>query len=37
MEPCPYLALPDTWEEGTRRLGKKMRSNLGYYERLLHQ
>lgn len=35
MEPCPYLALPATWEEVTRRLGKKMRSNLGYYERLL--
>jgi CelD/BcsL family acetyltransferase involved in cellulose biosynthesis len=35
MEACPYLALPPTWEDLTRRLGKKMRSNLGYYERLL--
>ena len=23
MEPCPYLALPATWEEVTARLGKK--------------
>lgn len=35
MEPCPYLALPPTWDALTQRLGKKMRSNLGYYERLL--
>jgi CelD/BcsL family acetyltransferase involved in cellulose biosynthesis len=37
MEPCPYLALPDTWEKLTATLGKKMRSNLGYYERLLYR
>jgi CelD/BcsL family acetyltransferase involved in cellulose biosynthesis len=37
MEPCPYLPLSPTWEELTKRLGKKMRSNLGYYERLLHK
>jgi CelD/BcsL family acetyltransferase involved in cellulose biosynthesis len=35
MEPCPYLALPAEWETLTARLGKKMRSNLGYYDRLL--
>ena len=35
MEPCPYLSLPCTWEGVTQGLGKKMRSNLGYYERLL--
>jgi hypothetical protein len=34
MEPCPYLPLPDTWEAFSQRLSKKMRSNLGYYERL---
>jgi CelD/BcsL family acetyltransferase involved in cellulose biosynthesis len=37
MEPCPYLTLPSTWEHLTARLGKKMRSNLGYYERLLQK
>lgn len=35
MEPCPYLALPADWETLTAKLGKKMRSNLGYYDRLL--
>jgi CelD/BcsL family acetyltransferase involved in cellulose biosynthesis len=35
QEPCPYVALPDTWEEYAKRLGKKMRSNLSYYDRLL--
>ena len=35
MEPCPYLELPGTWDEVTAGLGKKMRSNLGYYARLL--
>ncbi len=35
MEPCPYVTLPADWNEMTARLGKKMRSNLGYYERLL--
>jgi CelD/BcsL family acetyltransferase involved in cellulose biosynthesis len=37
MEPCPFLTLPGSWEEFTGRLGKKMRSNLGYYERLLYK
>ncbi len=35
MEPCPYLTLPADWKTLTARLSKKMRSNLGYYERLL--
>jgi CelD/BcsL family acetyltransferase involved in cellulose biosynthesis len=35
QEPCPFVALPDTWEEYTKRLGKKMRSNISYYDRLL--
>jgi CelD/BcsL family acetyltransferase involved in cellulose biosynthesis len=34
-EPCPVVSLPATWDACTARLGKKMRSNLGYYERLL--
>lgn len=37
MEPCPYLTLTPTWETLAPRLGKKLRSNLGYYERLLHK
>lgn len=37
MEPCPYLPLPDSWSVLTAHLGKKMRSNLGYYERLLYR
>ncbi len=35
MEPCPYLQLPEKWETLTAGLSKKMRSNIGYYERLL--
>jgi CelD/BcsL family acetyltransferase involved in cellulose biosynthesis len=35
QEPCPYLALSPTWDEMGQRLGKKMRSNIGYYDRLL--
>ncbi len=37
MEPCPYISLPARWEEVLGNLGKKMRSNIGYYERLLHR
>ena len=37
MEPCPYLTLPTEWDELTKKLGKKTRSNLGYYERLLQK
>lgn len=35
MEPCPYVALPATWEEYLGQLGRKMRSNIGYYPRLM--
>ena len=37
IEPCPYVTLPPTWDAFTARLGKKMRSNLGYYDRLLQK
>jgi CelD/BcsL family acetyltransferase involved in cellulose biosynthesis len=36
-ETCPHLPLPATWDEMRRRLGKKLRSNLGYYERTLNK
>jgi CelD/BcsL family acetyltransferase involved in cellulose biosynthesis len=35
QEPCPYLELPPTWEEMGKQLGKKLRSNISYYDRLL--
>jgi CelD/BcsL family acetyltransferase involved in cellulose biosynthesis len=35
MEPCPYIPLPDSWGTYAASLGKKMRSNIGYYDRLL--
>ncbi len=34
IEPCPFVTLPSTWDEFAKRLGKKLRSNIGYYERL---
>lgn len=34
---CPYLPLPGEWDELRRHLGKKMRSNLSYYRRLLEE
>ncbi len=37
MEPCPYVALPPTWDEYLSQLGRKMRSNIGYYPRLLYR
>ncbi len=37
IEPCPFVTLPAQWEAFTARLGKKMRSNLGYYDRLLQK
>ncbi len=37
LEPCPYLPLPETWEGFLAPLGKKLRSNLGYYDRLLRR
>jgi CelD/BcsL family acetyltransferase involved in cellulose biosynthesis len=35
QEVCPYVPLPGGWEEFTATLGKKLRSNIGYYRRLL--
>jgi CelD/BcsL family acetyltransferase involved in cellulose biosynthesis len=35
QEPCPFVSLPGTWEEYAATLGKKLRSNIGYYERLM--
>lgn len=37
QEVCPVAALPATWEELLRGLGKKTRFNIGYYERLLRR
>lgn len=34
---CPVMALPATWDEALQRVGKKMRSNIRYYERLLER
>jgi CelD/BcsL family acetyltransferase involved in cellulose biosynthesis len=34
-ETCPFLPLPGDWEAFRRGLGKKLRSNIGYYERAL--
>jgi len=34
IETCPYVELPMTWELFLKSLGKKMRSNVSYYERL---
>lgn len=36
-EPCPYLALPSSWEMLLQGLGKKTRTNIGYYDRALHK
>ena len=35
QEVCPYVPLPEEWEEFAARLGKKLRSNIGYYRRRL--
>ena len=32
-ETCPFLALPADWEAFRKGLGKKLRGNIGYYER----
>ncbi len=37
QELCPYMPLAPTWEETIAGLGKKMRYNLGYYERLMRR
>ncbi|HEX2998759.1 MAG TPA: GNAT family N-acetyltransferase [Armatimonadota bacterium] len=34
---CPRLSLPESWEDMLPRLGKKLRYNIGYYERLLRR
>jgi len=34
-EACPCLPLAESWDDMSLRFGKKMRSNLGYYERLI--
>lgn len=36
-EPCPYLALPPTWDMLLQSLGKKTRTNIGYYDRALQK
>lgn len=36
-DPCPFLSLPDEWKKLTNGLGKKMRTNIGYYNRLLQR
>ena len=36
-EPCPYLALPSGWDMLLQGLGKKTRTNIGYYDRALHK
>lgn len=36
-EVCPYLPTADSWDGMLSRFGKKMRWNLGYYERLIRR
>jgi CelD/BcsL family acetyltransferase involved in cellulose biosynthesis len=37
QEPCPGVPLPGSWEAFAAGLGKKLRSNIGYYERLMRR
>ncbi|MCC6441942.1 MAG: GNAT family N-acetyltransferase [Armatimonadetes bacterium] len=37
QEVCPVVSLPGRWEDFTALLGKKMRYNIGYYERLMRK
>jgi CelD/BcsL family acetyltransferase involved in cellulose biosynthesis len=37
QQPCLPIALPSTWEAYLARLGRKMRQNLSYYDRLLQR
>jgi CelD/BcsL family acetyltransferase involved in cellulose biosynthesis len=37
QQPCLSIALPSTWETYLARLGRKMRQNLSYYDRLLQR
>lgn len=34
---CPYLRLPSDWDSFAATIGKKLRSNIGYYRRLLER
>ena len=36
-ETCPFLPLASSWDAFKKTLGKKMRSNIGYYERNLEK
>jgi CelD/BcsL family acetyltransferase involved in cellulose biosynthesis len=36
-ETCPYLPLAESWDGFRKSLGKKLRSNIGYYERSLEK
>ncbi len=36
-EVCPYLPLAESWADMNKSFGKKMRFNLGYYERLMNR
>lgn len=36
-ECCPYIILPETYQNYLKSLGKKTRFNLNYYRRLLHR
>jgi len=36
-ETCPFLPLPGDWEAFRKSLGKKLRQNIGYYERALEK
>jgi CelD/BcsL family acetyltransferase involved in cellulose biosynthesis len=36
-ETCPYIGLPDTWEAFRKGLSKRLRQNVGYYERALEK
>jgi CelD/BcsL family acetyltransferase involved in cellulose biosynthesis len=37
QERCPYVTLPETWDEFTGSLGKSLRKNIGYYRRLMER
>lgn len=37
QELCPFLPLAESWEAMQSRFGKKMRFNLGYYERTIRR
>jgi CelD/BcsL family acetyltransferase involved in cellulose biosynthesis len=37
QEPCPGVILPGSWDAYAATLGKKLRSNIGYYERSMRR